>query len=82
MTSAEGGPFLSMLLTGLPARWVAPAVETGDYHNSMFLNLEEDSIREPAHSRAAYAPKNERELQGMFGDGLNRSGDRQGESFP
>ncbi|HEV2102182.1 MAG TPA: hypothetical protein VGR58_05325 [Candidatus Acidoferrum sp.] len=66
----------------MPAGWVALAVEAGDYHNPMFLHVEEDSIGEPAHSRAAYAPMNERELQGMLGDGLNCSRDRQDETFP
>ena len=62
-----------MSLTRLPARWVALAVEAGDYHNPMFLHLEEKAIREAAHSCAAGAPVNERELQRVLRERLNRS---------
>jgi hypothetical protein len=50
-------------------------VEAGDYHNPVFLHLEEESIRESAHSCAAYTSVNERELQWMFRDCLNRGRD-------
>ena len=69
-----------MGLTDLPAGWVALAVEAGDYQDPMFLHFEEEAIRESAHSRAAYAPVNERELQGAvrecFDRGFNRRANR------
>jgi hypothetical protein len=51
-------------------------VEASDYHNPMILHLEEYALREAAHSRTAAAPIDERELQRMFRDGVNRSRDR------
>jgi hypothetical protein len=57
-------------------------VETGDYHNSMLLQLEEDAIWKAAHACAVAVPINNRELQWMFRDRLNRGFDRQGETIP
>ena len=70
------------LLPRLPAPRIAPAVEAGDCHNPMLLNLEEYSLGELPHSRAATVPVDNRELQWMVGDCLNRDLDRQRETLP
>ena len=57
-------------------------METGDYYNPMFLGLEEQTIRETPHSGAATIPVDDRKLQRMFCDCLDRSFDCQGETLP
>jgi hypothetical protein len=70
------------ILSRLPAPRIAPAVEAGDCHNPMLLNLEEYSVGEPPHSRTATAPVGNRELQWMLCDCLNRDLDRPRETLP
>lgn len=48
----------------------------------MLLNLEEYSVGEPQHSRTATAPVDNRELQWMVGDCLNRDRNRPRETLP
>jgi hypothetical protein len=66
----------------LPAPRIAPAVEAGDHHDPMLLNLEEYSVGKAPHSRTATAPVDDRELQRMFRYCLNRRFDRQRETLP
>lgn len=58
------------------------AVEAGDYHNPALLKFEEYAVRKASHPRAAAVPVDDKELQGMFSNCLNRSFDRQGETLP
>ncbi len=48
----------------------------------MLLNLEKYSVRKAPHSRTATAPVDNRELQWMFRDCLNRGLDRERETLP
>ena len=57
-------------------------MEAGDYDNPMLLNLEEYSVGEPPHYRTATVPVDNRELQWMVGDCLNRDLDRLRETHP
>lgn len=66
----------------MPAFGVAATMETGDYHNPQFLNLEEYTVGEAPHSRTPAFPVDDRELQWVFCDGFNRGFDRQREAFP
>src|ERR1700722_13584438 len=68
-------------LPRLPMPRLAPAVEAGDDHDSMLLNLEEYSLREAPHARTATASIHNRKLQWMFRDRPNRVLDRQCETF-
>src|SRR5450759_5013483 len=69
-------------LPRLPAPRIASAVEAGDHHDPMLLNLEEQPIGKAPHSRTATAPVDDRELQCMFRDCLNRGLDCQRETIP
>jgi hypothetical protein len=69
-------------LPRLPAPRIAPAVEAGYHHNPIVLHFEEYAIREKPHSRTAMAPVDDRELQRMFCECLNRGLDRQRETLP
>ena len=62
-------------LPRLPASWIAPAVEAGDYYNPMLLKLEEYAVREAAHARSATVPVDDGKLQWTFRDCLNRGVD-------
>jgi hypothetical protein len=64
------------LLTRLPARWVAFAVEARDYNSPMPLHLEEYAIWEAVHSRTANVGVYNRKLQGMLRERLNGFFDR------
>lgn len=70
------------LLSRLPASRIAPAVEAGDYHNPMLLNLEEYSVGEAPHPRTATTEVADRELQRMLRDCHHRGLDCQGETLP
>src|SRR5271168_2621951 len=68
-------------LPQLPAPRIAPAVEAGDHHYAMLLNLEEYSVGKAPHSDTATAPVDDRKLQWMFRHCLNRGLDRQRETL-
>jgi hypothetical protein len=55
----------------LPMSRIASAVETGDYHDSMLLDLEEYSIGKAPHTCAPASPMNDWKLQWTFGDRLD-----------
>lgn len=57
-------------------------MEASDYHDPMFLNVEEYSVRKPPHSCTATTSVDDRELQWVIRDGLNRALDGQRETFP
>ena len=69
-------------LPRLPAPRIAPAVEAGDYHNSLLLNLEEYSVWEAPNSRTPTASVDDRELQWSVCDCRNRGLDCQREALP
>ena len=50
----------------MPAFGVTATMETGDYHNPLFLNLEEYTVGEAPHSRTPAFPVDDRELQWVF----------------
>jgi hypothetical protein len=54
-------------------------VEAGNYNNPMLLNLEEYSVGEAPHSRTATVTVDDRELQRMVCNRLNRRPDRERE---
>jgi hypothetical protein len=56
-------------------------VEAGDHHYPVFLHLEEYSVGEAPHSRAAAAAVDGWELQWMFRYFLDRRFDGQRETF-
>jgi hypothetical protein len=56
-------------------------VEAGDHHNPVFLHLEEYSVGEAPHSRAAAATVDGWELQWMFRYLLDRGLNRQCETL-
>jgi hypothetical protein len=58
-------------LSCLPAFRIAPAVEAGDYHNPMLLNLEEYSVRKAPYSGTPPSPVDDSELQRAFCDCLD-----------
>jgi hypothetical protein len=69
-------------LPRLPPPRISPAVEAGNHHNPLLLNLEEDSIGKTPHSRAATVPVDDRELQCIFCDRFDCGLDCQREAFP
>ena len=73
---------MTTFLSRLPASRITPAMEAGDCHNPVLLNLEEYSVGEAPHSRTATAPVDDWELQWMFRYCLNRGRDRQRETLP
>ena len=44
------------VLARLPAFGIAPAVEAGNYHHAVLLNVEEYSVRKTPHSRTPPFP--------------------------
>ena len=76
---AFGNPYSSS--ARLPVFRIAPAVEAGNYQNSVLLHLEEDSLWKPPDTRAAPPSMYNRKLQWMFGDRFNRSLYRTGKAF-
>jgi hypothetical protein len=61
---------------------ISPAVEAGNYHNPMFLHLEEYPVGKTPHSRTPPPAVDNRELQGVFRDCFHRCLDRQRETLP
>jgi hypothetical protein len=57
-------------------------VEAGNDHNPMFLHLEEDSIGKTPDARTPPPAMDDRKLQWMFGNCLNRSFYRPRKAFP
>ncbi len=57
----------------LPVLRIPSAVEAGYDQNLMFLNLEEDSIGKAPDARTPSPAIDDRKLQGVFGNRLNRS---------
>jgi hypothetical protein len=57
-------------------------VEAGNHHDPIRLNLEEYSVGKAPHSCTATAPVNDRKLQRMLRDCLNRGLNRQRETLP
>src|SRR5271157_5866573 len=64
-----------------PTSRIPPAVEAGDHNNPIHLNLEEYSVGKAPHSCTATAPVDDRKLQWMLRDCLNRGLDRQCETL-
>jgi|SRR5579864_704311 len=61
--SAAPGWRHDFVLAFLPVPGITPAVETGNHHNPVLLNLEEYSIGEAPHSRTAKVAIDNSELQ-------------------
>src|SRR5579864_7083476 len=80
--SAAPGWRHDFVLAFLPVPGITPAVETGNHHNPVLLNLEEYSIGEAPHSRTAKVAIDNSELQWLSRDCRNRGLDRKGKTFP
>jgi hypothetical protein len=57
-------------------------MEASHHHDPVLLNLKKYSVRKEPHSRTATAPVDDRKLQWMFRDCLNRGLDRQRKTIP
>jgi hypothetical protein len=69
-------------LACLPTRRIAPAVEACDHYSPILLNLEEYPVGETPYSCAATVPVDDRKLNWMLYDCLNRGLDCSRETLP
>jgi len=72
-------PSVNKLLTLLPAPRISPPMKACEHYDYRFLKFEKHPVRESPHACATKAPVNNWKLQGIIGDGLDRSLNCQGE---